>query len=36
VSFDEQIVRDKLADQRFSNASTASRWQLQLGFRYTF
>jgi hypothetical protein len=36
VNFEEDLVRDKLGDRLYSTASTASRWQLQLGVRYVF
>ena len=36
VNFDESVVRDKLGDRLFSTASTASRWKVQFGVRYSF
>jgi hypothetical protein len=36
VNFDESTVRDKLGDRLFSTASTASRWKVQFGVRYSF
>jgi hypothetical protein len=36
VNFDEDIVGDKLGDRLYDTANTASRWQLQLGVRYSF
>jgi len=36
VNFDEDIVGDTLGDRLYDTANTASRWQLQLGVRYSF
>jgi hypothetical protein len=36
VSFDEANLQDTASDDLFQTSNIASRWQVQLGLRYTF